>query len=166
VSVELAKSPKYATSEASDSGWNTTPATYLASGCSTLSPKDATLWKASATKATVTVGSASGPAQTGAASILYRSPPQVTTQPRAQSAQVGGTVTFTAAATGLPTPTVGWQYSTDEGKKWTSVPGAFRDSRTTGKLTAAENGRWYRAVFTNTAGITPTKAARLTVTKK
>lgn len=162
--VTLSKAPRYASSETS-AGWNTSPATYVGSGCTTLSGAEAGLWKSDATRVTATVGADRGQVKAGAASIVYSSPPEVTTQPRAQSAAVGQTVTFTALATGDPAPTIRWEYSADHGKHWTVVPGAFRSSRTTGKLTRSENGRWYRAEFLNTAGITFSKGARVTVRK-
>jgi hypothetical protein len=63
----------------------------------------------------------------------------------------GNFVTFVAAASGTPTPTVQWEVSTDGGTSYRAIDGA-----TTGTLaftaTAAENGYLYAAVFTNVAG--------------
>ena len=78
----------------------------------------------------------------------------------------GQVVTFTAAASGTPTPTVGWQVSLDGGSTWTDVPSL--DAPTiTGIPPAFLNymNRWeFRAVFTNGGGSVTTTAALLTVT--
>ena len=88
--------------------------------------------------------------------------PTITANPTNQIANAGQTATFTAAASGNPTPTVQWQMSTDGGKTFSDIPGATiaTYSFTT---TAAENGNEYQAVFTNTAGKATTTAATLTV---
>ncbi len=84
-------------------------------------------------------------------------PPQVTTNPIDVIA-TGATVTFTAAATGSPTPTVQWQVSVDGGSTFANVPGATTTTLTVA-ITPANNGNMYRAVFTNSAGTTTTAAA-------
>jgi hypothetical protein len=86
--------------------------------------------------------------------------PTVTTNPTNQTVCDGGTATFTAAASGFPTPTVQWQVST--GGPFTDIPGA---TNTTLMFTAttADNGKQYRAVFTNAGGTATTTAATLTV---
>lgn len=89
--------------------------------------------------------------------------PVVTTQPASQTVASGGTVTFTAAATGSPTPTVQWQVSVDGRHTWISIPGATSTS-IIGTPTAFVNGWEFRAVFTNTGGSAATNAATLTVT--
>ena len=75
----------------------------------------------------------------------------------------GHTATFTAAATGSPTPTVQWEVSTNGGTTFTPVSGA---TATTYSFTATtgQNGDQYEAVFTNSAGTATTAAATLTVT--
>lgn len=76
----------------------------------------------------------------------------VTQNPTAQAGCAGGMVTFTAAASGSPTPTVQWQVSTDGGLTFTDIPGATSTS-----LTVTVNpGRQYRAVFTSLCGGTAT----------
>src|SRR5882724_1744004 len=50
--------------------------------------------------------------------------PTITTQPANQTVTAGQTATFTAAATGSPTPTVQWQVSTDGGTTFSNVSGA------------------------------------------
>lgn len=72
----------------------------------------------------------------------------------------GGTATFTAAATGSPAPAVQWQVSTDNGMTFISISGA---SSTTLSLTAsaADNGKRYQAVFTNSSGTISSRIAGL-----
>jgi hypothetical protein len=88
--------------------------------------------------------------------------PTVTTNPSSVTITSGQTATFTAAASGTPTPTVQWQLSTNGGSSFTSISGA---TSTTYSFTAAttQNGYEYRAVFTNSAGSATTAAATLTV---
>jgi Ricin-type beta-trefoil lectin domain/Immunoglobulin I-set domain len=105
-----------------------------------------------------------GTATTTAATLTVNSPtpPTITTQPTNQTVSAGQTATFTAAATGSPTPTVQWQVSTDSGATFSNVSGA---TSTTLSFTTAlsQNGYQYRAVFTNAAGTATTTAAMLTV---
>jgi len=107
---------------------------------------------------------AAGTATTAAATLTVNSltPPTITTQPANQTVTAGQTATFTAAATGSPTPTVQWQVSTDGGATFNNVSGA---TSTTLNFTTAssQNGNQYRAVFTNSAGTATTTAATLTV---
>ena len=79
----------------------------------------------------------------------------VTQNPTAQVGCTGGMVTFTAAASGSPTPTVQWQVSTDGGATFTDIPGATSTSLTV-TITA---GRLYRAVFSSLCGGTATTTA-------
>ena len=88
--------------------------------------------------------------------------PAITQSPSNQTVVTGNTATFTAAATGTPTPTVQWQVSTNGGASWSDISNA---TSTTYSFTAAsgDNGNQYRAVFTNTAGSATSSAATLTV---
>ena len=88
--------------------------------------------------------------------------PQITTQPQDQTTCVNGTVTFTAAASGTPTPTVQWQFSTDNGATWSNISGATSTSLSI-QANASDNGTRFRAVFTNSSGSVATNAATLTV---
>ncbi len=105
-----------------------------------------------------------GTATSTAATLTVNSPtpPTITTQPANQTVSAGQTATFTAAATGSPTPTVQWQVSTDGGGTFSNVSGA---TSTTLSFTTAlsQNGNQYRAVFTNSAGTATTTTATLTV---
>src|SRR5213596_4159508 len=89
-------------------------------------------------------------------------PPAITTQPANQTVTAGQTASFTAAATGSPTPTVQWLVSTNSGATFSDVSGA---TSTTLSFTTAlsQSGNQYHAVFTNSAGTAATNAATLTV---
>lgn len=89
--------------------------------------------------------------------------PVVTTQPTSQTVTAGQTATFTASASGDPTPTVQWQISTNQGQSWSAIQGATSGTLTVSSVTAAMNGTQYRAVFTNSQGSAASNAATLTV---
>ena len=103
---------------------------------------------------------AGGTATTTAATLTVNTAPVVTTNPVNTTVCDGATATFTAAATSSPAATVQWQVSS--GGPFTNIPGA---TSTTLMFTAttADNGKQYRAVFTNACGSTNTTAATLTV---
>ena len=89
--------------------------------------------------------------------------PAITQSPSSQTVVSGNTATFTAAASGTPTPTVKWQVSTNGGVDWADISGA---TSTTLSFTAAagDNAKQYRAIFTNAVGSdATTSAATLTV---
>jgi hypothetical protein len=104
---------------------------------------------------TLTISAATAPGVTKGATGTSTAP-VITTQPTSQSVSYNAVVTFTAAASGNPTPTAQWQVSTNGGSTWanTSVPFVAITS---------DNGNEYRAVFTNTAGSATTNTATLTV---
>lgn len=89
--------------------------------------------------------------------------PSVTTNPSDTTVNAGDTATFTAAASGAPTPTVQWQV--DDGSGFTDIPGSGGTDATLTltDVTAAMNGNTYRAIFTNDLGDATTTAATLTV---
>ncbi len=91
--------------------------------------------------------------------------PQVTSEPAAQTVAVGASATFTAAASGSPTPSVRWEVSSDGGGSWSELAGA---TSTSYSFTAgsAQNGYEYRAVFSNSAGSATTSAATLIVAEE
>ncbi len=91
--------------------------------------------------------------------------PQITTQPSSKTVAVDRSASFSAAATGSPTPSVQWEVSKDGGNSWSDVAGA---STTSYSFTASsgENAYEYRAVFTNSGGKATTSAATLTVAQE
>ena len=89
--------------------------------------------------------------------------PVITTNPQNADVTYGSTATFTAAATGTPTPTVDWQISVDGGGTWISLGSLTGESVTSAPLTLFENGWEIRAVFSNVAGSAPTDPATIEV---
>lgn len=107
---------------------------------------------------------ASGSANSGIVTLtVLPARPRVVTSPTSTTALAGGTVSFTASATGDPTPTVQWSRSVDGGSTWTAVPGATTTRLTLTGLRARQNGTRYRAEFTNVGGSAVSGAATLTV---
>lgn len=103
-----------------------------------------------------------GTVTTAVATLTLLTAPVVTSNPVSQIVAAGHTVTFTAAASGNPTPTVQWQVSTDGGKTFVDIAGATSKTLTLSAL-AALNGRKYKAVFTNSQGSATSAVATLTV---
>jgi hypothetical protein len=103
-------------------------------------------------------------------SYQVNSPVTITTQPSAVSTCSGRSATFTVAATGTPTPTYVWQWATDAAFTTpnTITDGGVYSGATTNMLTISDvtgfNGRYYRAVVTNTCGSVNSTGALLTVT--
>lgn len=96
-------------------------------------------------------------------SLSIGGPPAVTQHPAHRSASSGSIASFTAVASGLPIPTVRWQVSTN-GTTWTTASGS---SATTGTYsltaTTGDNGKRFRAVFTNALGSATSGEAILNV---
>ena len=103
-----------------------------------------------------------GSATSDAAVLTVNYAPAVTTQPANQTVNAGQTASFTAAASGNPSPTVQWQVSTNNGSSWSDIAGA---TSLTYSFTAqvTDNGKQYRAVFTNTIGSATSSAALLKI---
>ncbi len=101
-------------------------------------------------------------AQNASSTLYVGAKPHVTVNPKSQTVIADHTVTFTAAATGTPTPTVQWQVSTDGGKTFSNISGATSTTLTF-VASAGENGYRYRAVFTNSLAVANSSAATLTV---
>ncbi len=101
-------------------------------------------------------------ANSGTGTLTVRSVPSIVTNPLSQTVTGGGSVTFSASASGYPTPTIQWQVSTN-GSTYTNISGATSTSYTISTVAASQNGYRYRAVFTNSAGSATTTAATLTV---
>jgi hypothetical protein len=93
----------------------------------------------------------------------YGAAPALTTQPASQTVVVGQTASFTAAASGTPTPSVQWQLSTDGGVSFSDIEGAT-SATLSFPVSLAQSGGQYRAVFTNRFGSAVSDAATLTVT--
>jgi YVTN family beta-propeller protein len=92
------------------------------------------------------------------------SAPEVTTQPTSQVANSGSDVTFSAAASGTPAPTVQWWVSKDGGSTFAKVGGATLDSYTF-KVKPKQDGDEYEAVFTNALASVTSDVVTVTVSK-
>ncbi len=93
-------------------------------------------------------------------------PLTVTQQPADVTALAGNEATFTAAATGSPTPSVQWQLSKDGGDNWTndtSDGGVGSPTLTVSSVGASESGYEYRAMFTSGGSSVASDAATLSV---
>ena len=103
-------------------------------------------------------------ATTSAATLTVNTAPSVTTNPTNQTACSGNTVSFSAAASGTPTPGLQWQVSTNGGGTFTNIGGAT-SSPLTGTAGSGNflNGNQFRATFGNSCGNATTTAAMLTV---
>jgi len=94
-------------------------------------------------------------------------PPAFTTQPANQTISAGQNAVFTAVATGIPSPVIRWQSSSDGGTTWTNLPEAS-SSVGTATLTVVSgpgifNGLKFRAVATNPSGTATSNAATITL---
>lgn len=98
--------------------------------------------------------------------IFVNTAPVVTTHPADVVAQSGDDVSFSAAANGVPAPTVQWQRSTDGGSNFFDLGGETNLSLELSCITLDMDGYQYRAVFTNVCGTDISDPATLTVTKK
>ncbi len=78
--------------------------------------------------------------------------PAITSQPSSVTVAPGAQASFSAAASGLPAPTVQWEVSTDGGATFAPIEGASTDTLTIPVVTSADDGHSYRAVFSNGVG--------------
>ncbi|MCW2542249.1 MAG: hypothetical protein JWN95_3974 [Frankiales bacterium] len=112
----------------------------------------------------VSLGATNGVAPNGSQTLTVQvnQALAITTNPSTQTVNPGTSVTFSAAASGVPTPTVQWQRSTNGGASFTNIAGATSTSYTF-TAAAGDNGNMYRAVFTNVVTTATTTAATLNV---
>ena len=89
--------------------------------------------------------------------VVPTSAPVFSLQPVAQSVVSGGTITLTAAASGVPAPTYQWKRGTS------NIVGATSASYTTPALALADSGALYSVVATNSQGSVSSTAVTLTV---
>ncbi len=86
------------------------------------------------------------------------SAPVITVQPTDQEDTSGQEATFTAGASGTPSPSVQWQLSTDYGSTWSVISGATNSNYDL-YATLFVTGEEFRAVFTNSAGSATSQSA-------
>ena len=106
-------------------------------------------------------GDANFKASTSAAlneQVITATAPSITTQPVAQVVCTGQVVTFTAAASGSPAPTVQWQISVSNGP-FSNIPQSNSPALTLIASTLLD-GNQYRAIFTNRLGRPPLSQLR------
>ncbi len=95
--------------------------------------------------------------------VVAAAAPVITSNPTSQTVTEGDNASFTASASGTPTPTVQWQVSTDGGNTFSNISGATSTTLTLNSVTTGMSGNEYQAVFTNSGGSATTSAATLTV---
>lgn len=93
--------------------------------------------------------------------ITIITPPSITAQPASVTTSVGSTATFIATASGTPAPTIRWQVRSVDG--WHDVPNQTGSTLRVTNVTPAQNGTYYRAVFTNSCRQVISDSALLTV---
>ncbi len=105
---------------------------------------------------------ACGTSATAVATLTINLGPSVAVNPTNETVCEGNSVTFTSGAIGSPTPSVQWEVSAD-GQTYSQIPNATSVSFTINSTTFTQNGRFYRAVYSNVCGTVATDAAMLTV---
>lgn len=105
---------------------------------------------------------------TSSAALLNVDPtpaaPVITSQPSSASVTAPATATFSVSASGVPSPTYQWQFSTDAGSTFTDIAGATSATFQTPATSPLDSGNRYRAVANNGSGSSISAAATLTVT--
>jgi uncharacterized repeat protein (TIGR01451 family) len=99
---------------------------------------------------------------TGSVTVKVNSSPAVTGNPANNAVCAGSPVSFSASASGIPTPGIQWQVSTDGGVTFSGINGAT-GSTYTFTASPGDNGKLYRAQFSNTCGVANSTSASLTV---
>jgi alpha-tubulin suppressor-like RCC1 family protein len=79
--------------------------------------------------------------------------PKLTKQPTNLTVDDGQPATFTTTASGVPTPTVQWELSTNGGSTWNPIEGATSGTLTIASAKESETGYQFRAVYKN--GVPP-----------
>jgi hypothetical protein len=108
----------------------------------------------------VRVSNAAGSVTSAAATLTMVSPqsaPVITFQPASVVATLGGSASFTVAATGSGPISYQWQ------RNGANIPAAIEPTLTISPVTVADNGAQFRAVVSNNEGSTASASATLTV---
>jgi hypothetical protein len=90
------------------------------------------------------------------------SAPVVSEEPQSDDVASGGAVSFAAAASGSPAPSVQWQVSSNQGASWSAIAGATSTTYSF-SASAGEDRYEYEAVFTNSNGSATSQPAVLGV---
>jgi hypothetical protein len=123
---------------------------------------------ANAGQYSVIVTNAFGTATSTPTTLSLAVAPRITTSPASQTANIGLSATFKAAAAGTPPPSFQWQISNDSGTSWTNITSGnflgFKSANlTVTNPTAALNGAQFRAIAANDFDSATSKPATLTV---
>ena len=116
-------------------------------------------YRASATNSVATNLSAVAVLTVGATPIA----PAFTLQPANASVIAPTTASFGVVATGAPTPTLQWQLSVDGGATFANINGATGTTFMTAATSAADDGKRFRVIASNTAGSMTSASALLSV---
>lgn len=107
------------------------------------------------------------PCSTGVASSSVRlyllTSPTVALQPQDVAVCEGGSAIVQVGVSGVPTPSVQWQTSSNNGSTWDNVAQATSAVLTLGSIGRDRDNALFRAVLTNTCGTVTSTSARLTV---
>jgi len=95
--------------------------------------------------------------------LLVYTPPSIIHDPIDQSVCPGDPVTFSITADGFPSPALRWEYSTDTGKTWISIPDSDTLQLSIDGVPADWNGMLIRTIAYNQCGADTSAAARLHV---
>jgi len=98
--------------------------------------------------------------------VTFEAAPEVTLDPANRTVSYGDDAVFTAAAEGLPAPTLQWQSSVDSGSSFSNIEGATSTTLTIPAVVPDVDGLMIQAVFTNDLGTATSAAATLTVAPK
>jgi hypothetical protein len=104
--------------------------------------------------ATNTINGVTNTVYSDVATITVNAPPAFTTHPQDVTAGVGQQISFTVVATGNPSPTLQWQWSSNNGATWVNStdPGANTATLTVNDVNAGFNGIQIRCRATNVIG--------------
>ena len=115
---------------------------------------------------TVTISNAAGSVTSSAALLtVHVAPvaPAFTTQPVDVLVAAPNPATFSAAASGSPSPILQWQVSTDAGSSFADLAGGTGTSYTTPSTGTGDSGKRSRVIATNGSGAVTSAVATLTV---
>ena len=114
----------------------------------------------------VTFSNQFGSVTSRVATLAVGNAPVVTLHPtdRTNESLVTPSFSFTAAADGIPAPSVQWEESTDSGRTWADLPG--ETSTTLTRIGAGIDGALYRARFSNNAGTVRSNPAEVFVYRR
>jgi hypothetical protein len=98
------------------------------------------------------------------ASLIVNTIPEVTKEPNDLNiATIGSDITISVDGSGIPTPSIQWQKSTDKGANWSNVVGATSATLTIKNVSIKQNMEMYHAVFTNSCGSIASRDASLQI---